>query len=136
MAALRLAAAGGVDVRVVVPGRLDHRLLQWAAQIEQEVALDAGARIWLSPPPFDHAKLMTVDGGWSLIGSGNWDMRSLRLNFEYVVECYDRDFAETVERLIDARIASGRMVTIEELQARPFLHKLRDGAAHLLQPYL
>ncbi len=46
----------------------------------------AGCRVWLTPPPFDHTKLMLVDGMWSLIGSGNWDPRSLRLNFEFNVE--------------------------------------------------
>ena len=46
-------------------------------------SLEHGCRIWLTAPPFDHSKLMVVDGCWSLVGSANWDARSLRLNFEY-----------------------------------------------------
>jgi len=37
-----------------------------------------------SPPPFDHTKLLLVDGAWALLGSTNWDARSLRLNFCFV----------------------------------------------------
>ncbi|MEQ8604582.1 MAG: phospholipase D-like domain-containing protein [Marivibrio sp.] len=136
LSALRLAAAGGVKIDVVTPETLDHKLLQWAARSEQETTLDAGARVWLSRPPFDHAKLMTVDGAWSLIGSGNWDMRSLRLNFEYVCEVYDEGFARTIDDLIDARIARSRRLDRSELSERSLPIKLRDGAAHLLQPYL
>lgn len=136
LSALRIAAAGGVSIDIVTPERLDHRLLQWAGRTEQEVALDAGCRVWLTPAPFDHAKLMTVDGAWSLIGSGNWDMRSLRLNFEYVCEWYDEGFACSVDGLIDARLAKARRLEPAELAGRSLPAKLRDGAAHLLQPYL
>ncbi len=58
--------------------------------------LERGCRVWLSPPPFDHSKLMLVDRTWTLFGSGNWDPRSLRLNFEFDVECYDRELAEAL----------------------------------------
>jgi len=136
LSALRLAVAGGVRVEIFVPERVDLRLLHWAARIEQQVALDAGAQIYLTPAPFDHAKLMTIDGAWTLIGSGNWDMRSLRLNFEYVVEIYGTAMAQNVDALIDHRLARARPLRHEELAGRSLLKKLRDGAAHLLQPYL
>ena len=68
-------------------------LVQWACTAQLWQVLQRGCRVWLTPPPFDHTKLMVVDGAWSLIGSANWDPRSLRLNFEFNVECYDRDLA-------------------------------------------
>ena len=77
---------------------------------------------------------MTVDGEWSLIGSANWDMRSLRLNFELTVEFYDRGLAEEVAALIDARCV--QRTTLAELDQRPFLFKLRDAAARLTMPYI
>ncbi|HVI92974.1 MAG TPA: phospholipase D-like domain-containing protein, partial [Anaeromyxobacter sp.] len=88
------------------------------------------------PPPFDHTKAMVVDGVWSLLGSANWDPRSLRLNFELDVECYDVDLAARVEALADERIARGRPVTLADVDARPLPMKLRDGVARLLSPYL
>ena len=47
-----------------------------------EEVLGHGVRVWLTPPPFEHTKLMVVDEEWVLFGSANWDARSLRLNFE------------------------------------------------------
>ncbi len=45
--------------------------------------LEHGVRIFERPGPFDHSKLMLVDGAWCCLGSANWDARSLRLNFEF-----------------------------------------------------
>ncbi len=66
----------------------------------------------------------------------NWDPRSLRLNFEFNVECYDRALAARLTALADERIATARRVTLDELAARPFPIKLRDGLARLFSPYL
>ena len=79
----------GVEVNIVLPQKGNLRTVQWAMQATLWQVLEEGCRVWLTPPPFDHTKLMTVDGIWSLIGSGNWDARSLRLNFEFNVETYD-----------------------------------------------
>ena len=65
--------------------------------------LERGCRVWLSPPPFDHTKLMLVDRAWTLFGSGNWDPRSLRLNFEFDVECYDCALAEQLYHWMDRK---------------------------------
>ena len=101
--ALQLAALRGVEVRIVLPAHNNHRLVAWAARTHIRPLLQSGCGVWRSPPPFDHSKLMTIDGEWSLIGSANWDMRSLRLNFELTVEVYDRDLAEKLAEIIDAR---------------------------------
>ena len=98
--------------------------------------LDAGCRVFRTPPPFDHSKLCVVDGTWSLVGSTNWDARSLRLNFEYNLECYDRGLAARLDAIIDDKIAGGRPMTRQELETRSFPARLRDGLARLLSPYL
>jgi len=90
----------------------------------------------LSKPPFDHSKLLVIDGAWTLIGSAIWDPRSLRLNFEYDVECYSRALAARVNGLIDEKMESSTLLTLQDLQGRPMLSKLRDGVAWLAQPYL
>ena len=71
-----------------------------------------------SPPPFDHGKLVVVDDVWTLIGSGNWDPRSLRLNFEFNVECYDPAFAARMGALFDARRDAARPLTADALDGR------------------
>jgi cardiolipin synthase len=73
---------------------------------------------------------------WSLIGSTNWDSRSLRLNFEYNVECYDRVLATELNKLIDMKVAGAHRVSLAELDGRSFPVRLRDGLARLLTPYL
>ena len=92
--------------------------------------------MWLSPPPFDHSKLMVVDRTWALVGSANWDPRSLRLNFELDLECYDPELASRVEALAQERIRRSRRITVADVDARRLPTKLRDGMARLLSPYL
>jgi cardiolipin synthase len=92
--------------------------------------------VWLSPPPFDHSKLMVVDSTWALVGSANWDPRSLRLNFEFNLECYDPKLAGLLEGMGRAKIGRARRVTLEEVDGRRLAVKLRDGLARLLSPYL
>ncbi|NNG02583.1 MAG: cardiolipin synthase [Inquilinus sp.] len=136
MTALRLAAMGGVEIDIVLPEKNNLPLVAWAAAVRLDPLLAAGCRLWLSPPPFDHAKLMVVDGVWSLFGSSNWDPRSLRLNFEFNVEAYDADLAGRLEAIVAERIAAARPLTLETLNARSLPVALRDGVARLLTPYL
>jgi len=77
-----------------------------------------------------------VDAEWTLLGSGNWDARSLRLNFELNVECYSRSLGRRMEALLLARRAEARPVTLADVNARPFPFKLRDGVARLFAPLL
>ena len=79
---------------------------------------------------------MVIDGVWSLIGSTNWDPRSLRLNFEFNVECYSISLAEELEDFIDEKIDRGQLLTVEEIENRSLPVKLRDGLARLASPYL
>jgi cardiolipin synthase len=79
---------------------------------------------------------MVVDGAWALVGSTNWDPRSLRLNFELNLECYDPEFAGRLGGMGRAKIRRARRVTLEEVDGRGLAVKLRDGLARLLSPYL
>lgn len=136
IAALNLAAMRGVSVQIVVPEAGNLRFAQWASTAQLWQLLINGCEVYLSPPPFDHSKLMLIDEEWTFVGSANWDARSLRLNFEYNVECYDATLAASVGALIDAKMASCRRSTLEDLGARPLPIKLRDGMARLFAPYL
>ena len=79
---------------------------------------------------------MIVDKAWSLIGSTNWDPRSLRLNFEFNVECYDEALATELTGIFDAKRSAASNITLKQLQARPKLVQLRDSLASLGTPYL
>ena len=90
----------------------------------------------MTPPPFDHAKVMLVDDAWAFIGSANWDSRSLRLNFEFNLECYDPALVAQLDRILDDRVAAARPLTLDALARRPLAIRLRDGVARLASPYL
>jgi cardiolipin synthase len=110
--------------------------MDWAVMAHIAPLLVAGARIWHAPQPFEHAKLMTIDGGWSLVGSANWDQRSLRLNFELDMEVYDRGLAAQIADRIDREIAQSDPVTIQSLDAIPYPKRLRNRIIWLASPYL
>lgn len=134
--ALNAAALRGVSVDVVLPQRGNLRLVNWAMRGELWKVLHHGCRVWLTPLPFDHAKLMTVDGAWTLVGSANWDPRSLRLNFELGVECYDRALCFELDQMIEERIRRARRFDAADFAAIPWPLRLRDASARLLSPYL
>lgn len=134
LTALQLASLRGVEVKLVTPSVNNHRMVAWAAQAHVRPLLEAGCRLFHSPPPFDHSKLMTVDEEWSLIGSANWDQRSLRLNFELTVEVYDRDLCGRLSAMIDARCVEP--VNLSDIDGRWFPTKLRDATIRLMAPYL
>ena len=134
--ALNLAALRGVRVDIILPAHNNLPVVHWASCAMWWQVLERGCHLWLTPPPFDHSKLMIVDGHWVLLGSANWDPRSLRLNFELNVEAYGRAFATRMEEIIAGKIATAREVTQAEMDARPVLIKLRDSIARLFSPYL
>ncbi len=136
ISALKTAALRGVEIDIILPAKGNLPFVQWATTAQLWQVLESGCRVWLTPPPFDHSKLLIVDGHWSLIGSANWDPRSLQLNFEFNVECYDRPFAETLNALIETKRAKARRITQKEVDSRSLLIKLRDGIARLFHPFL
>ena len=136
LAALKVTALRGVIVDIVLPERSNLRVMDWATRPQMLELLASGCRIHLSPPPFDHTKLLLVDERWSLIGSTNWDARSLRLNFEYNLACIDPELVQRLDELVSARLGGARCVGAAELRAVPLPARLRNGVARLLSPYL
>ncbi len=136
IAALGGAALRGVQVDILLPVRNNLRLVQWAATAMLDQVLEPGCRIWLNAEPFDHTKLLIVDGAWALIGSANWDPRSLELNFEFDLECYDAELAAVLEAHVLDKLNRARPMTLAVLRKRSLPVKLRDGIAWLFTPYL
>ena len=134
--ALNVAALRGVQVDILIPAKNDSRVVQWAATAMLWQVLINGCRVWLTKEPFDHSKLMVVDDAWVFFGSANMDTRSMRLNFEFNVECYDLDLAGVVGRHIDEKRKVARPVTLKDVDGRSLPVRLRDGVARLFSPYL
>ncbi|MCF7992873.1 MAG: cardiolipin synthase [Thiohalocapsa sp.] len=133
---LNVTALRGIDVQILIPRENNLRFVQWASEAQAEHILDGGSRMFLTRPPFDHTKLMVVDDVWCCVGSANWDPRSLRLNFELNVECYDTALAARLNGLIDAKLDGAIEIRAADMRARRLPVRLRDGFARLLTPYL
>jgi cardiolipin synthase len=126
----------GIRVDIVLTDDNDLAIVDWACEAMLWQLLERGCHVWRTPPPFNHAKLMVIDSGWLLFGSTNWDARSLRLNFEFNVECYDEGFAKKMEAWVDAKISIAREITLKQVDSRPLPVKFRDGLARLFAPHL
>lgn len=133
---LRLAAVRGVEVEVVIPAVTNHFYFNWAITAHLATFPFGGIKYYLTPAPFDHTKLMSVDGRWASFGSANWDARSMRLNFEFQMECYDTKAVADIDAVITDKIEGARLLTTETLEQRSTLVKLRDASARLFLPYL
>jgi cardiolipin synthase len=130
------AALRGVRIEILLPGKNNLPFMHWATRAMLWELLGAGAHVHYQPPPFVHSKLFLVDDDYALIGSANIDPRSLRLNFEFGVEVWDRAFVTAMSEHAAAARAVSREVTLEELDGRPLTERIRDGLARLAAPYL
>ncbi len=134
--ALNTAARRGIQVDIVIPGRNNLRLVNYAMTAQLAQVIEGGCRVWRHRGNFDHSKMLTIDDAWSYVGSSNLDPRSLRLNFELDMEIYDRALAGQIGRRIDANIAQSERVTLEALNSMPYLKRLRNRVIWLASPYL
>lgn len=136
ISALNTAALRGVKVEILLPEKNNLPFVHWAMVAHYWQVLVRGCRIFYTPGAFDHSKVMIVDDRWTMVGSANWDPRSLRLNFEYNLECYSKAFAARMTEWFDARLAEGREITLQQVNGRSVFVRLRDGIARLATPLL
>jgi cardiolipin synthase len=134
--ALSSAVLAGVRVEVLLPEKSDHPLVQSASMTYIPELIENGVKVLLVPPPFAHSKLMVVDRTWTLIGSANIDPRSFRLNFEFDLEIYSRDFATRMLEYSNKMSSEGTVLSLEMLRARPLATRLFEGAVKVFSPYL
>lgn len=136
ISALNTCALRGVRVNILLPAENNLRMVAWASMAQMWQVLEWGCKVWLTPPPFDHSKVLIVDDAWSLIGSANWDPRSLRLNFEFGLECYDADLAGRLSNIVEQRRLDAVPLDLATVNGRSLPVKLRDGLTRLFAPYL
>ena len=136
VAAINSAAMRGVTVDLYLPESNNLALVQCASTAMLWQILERDCRVWSVPGSFDHSKFLVVDREYSLIGSGNWDQRSLRLNFEFNLECYDESLASALRSRVEKKRKVARPITLDEVNGRSWPIRLRDGTARLFSPYL
>ena len=105
--ALCHASRRGVQVRLIVPQRSNHRLADLARERALRELVHAGAQVGLQPQML-HAKAMVVDDDFALCGSLNLDSRSLFINYEAMAVWLDRPEIEALARWFASRATGCR----------------------------
>lgn len=134
--ALKTAALSGINVKILLPGKPDHKIVWWASQSYFEELTEAGVEIYLYSPGFIHAKIISVDGEVASLGSANLDMRSFQLNFEVNAMLYDKELVTKLDSDFAADLAQSSMVDMVSFAFRPLPVKIRQSAARLISPIL
>jgi cardiolipin synthase len=136
LTALLSVAGSGVDVTLIVPARVDSRLVHYASRAYQVELLKAGVKVALYEGGLLHTKSITVDDDLTLFGSLNLDPRSLRLNFEITLSVYDREFHDKVRALQQSYLANSTSLDLTSCEARSPAMQFLQNSVRLLGPVL
>ncbi len=135
LSAMKLTALRGVDVRLLVPEVIDHRIPWLAAFAYFDEIRDVGVKVMRYNEGFMHQKVVLVDDALAAVGTTNLDNRSFRLNFEAMAVFFDKRAAKEVQDMLEADFARSFELT-KSLNEQPW--KIRVGAplSRLLSPLL
>lgn len=132
--ALQLAVLRGVDVRIMVPEKVDHLLVYLSSFAFIEQGLAAGIRFYKYQDGFLHQKVILIDDDLACVGTANLDNRSIRLNFEITAAVADVGFAAEVEEMLMADFENCREMERGELSRKSFLFQLACQSSRLMAP--
>ena len=136
MTALELAALRGVDVRIIIPGQSDNKLVSLAGYYYVRQLAGLGIKFYEYGPGFLHQKVGLVDSQTAWVGTANFDNRSFRLNFEVTAIMADKDFADQMQDMLDADFAQATPLDPDSLRDRGFWWQLSVSLARLASPVL
>lgn len=136
ISALQLATLRGVDVRIMLPEKPDHKLVYLAKFTFLEETLPFGMKVYSYQNGFLHQKVMLVDDEIAGIGTANLDNRSFRLNFEITLLFVDTTCVQEVEKMLDNDFCHCRQMEMREIKERPLWFKLATKIARLFSPIL
>lgn len=134
--ALKTSALSGVDIKIILPGIPDQKIVYWASQSYFDELMEAGIQIFLYRPGFIHAKILSVDGEVASLGSANLDMRSFQLNFEINAMLYDNELVAKIDSDFETDLTRCLQVDKKEFEKRHLTAKIRQSGARLLSPLL
>jgi cardiolipin synthase len=111
--ALKLAAKRGVDVRIILPGVPDKKMIFWLSQSHYGNLIEAGVRIYQYTPGFLHAKVVLCDDELATVGTINFDYRSFYHHFECGVFLYQADALFDIKKDMEETFALSEEITME-----------------------
>jgi len=136
VAALIAAAARGVNVRMVLPGRTDSALVFHAGRSNYDELLQGGVKIYERLGALMHAKTAVVDGVWSTVGSTNLDWRSFLHNDEVDAVVLGSGFGGQMRGAFEADVAQSKAITLDGWRQRPLADRMKELLSRLWQYWL
>jgi cardiolipin synthase A/B len=136
LTALQLAAARGVDVRVLISEKTDHPMLVNVGRSYYEELLRYGVKIYEYEAGINHAKVALIDDEWLMVGSANFDVRSMRLNFELSTLIRDPTRAAELERVLSGDFDRSSEIILEQFLRRSRIQRLKESLVRPLAPLL
>jgi cardiolipin synthase len=134
ISALQLAALRGVDVRVLLPDKIDNKLVQLSGWSYVGDLEKVGVKLFRYEKGLMHQKVMLIDDRYCTIGTANFDNRSFRLNFEMTMVFADTEFSSRVRQMLEQDFAGSKIVSEQELSDRGFWFRFAVRCARLMAP--
>ena len=134
--AISMAKARGVDVRILIPDRVDHWLVYLAGFYYERMFEELGIDVYRYPDGFLHQKCVLVDDTMVLIGSTNLDNRSLHLNFELMVAGGDPKLVADATAMLEKDFQNAKKTDRESSRLIPWYIRLGTVVARLFSPVL
>ena len=135
--AMRTAALSGVDVRLIVPRHGDAKLVEWPSRSYLMEVIEAGVKVYLYEPGFNHSKILVSDDNLCSCGSTNIDFRSFENNFEANAFFFNEGMALRLKKVFLTDQAQSTLVDdVSYFIKRPFLQRLLESLVRLLSPLL
>lgn len=132
--ALQMAALRGVDVRIMLPQKPDHRAVYLASFSYLRDLIPHGVKIYRYTKGFLHEKAILVDDRWASIGTANVDNRSFRLNFEISMLVFDTPFCHEVARMFERDFADCEIQPADACERRGLFFRLIVRVCRLFAP--
>ena len=136
MDAILLARLRGVDVRILLPSYSDSQSVLLASRVYQKTLLKHGIRVYKYTKGFLHQKVMVVDHDFGVVGSVNFDYRSMFINFEVSVIAADKEFTETLGQMLEQDYLESEELKLEDFQDQPLMQRIISRGANLMAPIL
>jgi len=136
LAALKSAAQRGVKVTVIVPEKNDSKLVHYASRARYCELLPAGVKVMVFSGGLLHAKTISVDNDFCLIGSVNLDMRSFWLNFEMTMFIYDQGLTNQLREIQQSYLLSSFSLDEDNFKNRSFYERFLENSALIVGPLL
>lgn len=132
--ALQTAALSGVDVRIMIPTKIDARMFRWANDSYVSDLLGARIKVYHYTAGFLHSKMMVCDDDWGTVGSANIDFRSFENNFEANAFIYNKECAARLKSIFLEDIKHASEIKLSQWNRRGFMRKFLESCTRLFSP--